>query len=238
MYTPVTQHSGVNALTGQWLTNNGFSETLPQNPKVEKLVQQPLKPRQEGITIEDAKEIAQKLLTIDSDKIKLRLDSIEESTTREGKEIISISYSYEYRNGGYGTSIELDKQTGELVHYYSVKNEVLREVGEDPSTDKKLTSDEALTQAINHLKEWVPSSLHEYIKPISEPSTDDEYGVYNFSFPRIVNGLVVSGNEISVAINFDGSLNSLFVNKLEVEEWPTTEDVLTKEAAEKFLTKH
>ncbi|PYF04310.1 YcdB/YcdC domain-containing protein [Ureibacillus chungkukjangi] len=235
VYTPVTQHSGVNALTGQWLTNNGFSETLPQNPKVEKLVQQPLNPRQEGITVEDAKELAKKLLAIDSDKVKLRLDSIEEYTTREGKEIISISYSYEYRNGSYGTSIELDKQTGEIVNYYSVKNEVLREVGEDPSTDKKLTSDEALAQAINHLKEWVPSSLHEYIKPISEPTTDDEYGVYNFSFPRIVNGLVVSGNEISVAINFDGSLNSLYVNKLEVEEWPTTEDVLSKEAAEKIF---
>ncbi|WP_168193898.1 YcdB/YcdC domain-containing protein [Lysinibacillus sp. SGAir0095] len=235
VYAPVTQYSGINALTGQWLTNNGFAENLPQNPKVEKLVQQPLKPRQEAITVEDAKEIAKKLLTIDSDKIKLRLDSIEERITRDGKEIISISYSYEYRNGGYGTSIELDKQTGEIIHYFSVKNDVLSEIGEKPNNDKKLTSSEALSQAISYLKEWVPSSLHEYIKPIAEPYIDEEYGVYNFSFPRIINNIVVAGNDISIGIDSDGSLNNLYVNELEVEEWPTTEDILSKEKVEKIF---
>lgn len=233
VYTPVTQYSGVNALTGQWHTNNGFAENLPNNQKVEKLVQQPLKPRQEAITVEDAKEIAKKLLTIDSDEVKLRFDSIEERTTGDGKEMISINYSFEYKNSGYGTSLELDKQTGEIIQYHNIKNEVLRQLGTKPSDTKKITSDEALLKAINYLKEWVPSSLHNYIKPISDPYTDDDYGVYNFTFPRIINGIVVAGNDISVGINFDGSLNNVYVNATEVEEWPTTDGILSKEEAEK-----
>ncbi|MFC7687560.1 YcdB/YcdC domain-containing protein [Ureibacillus sp. GCM10028918] len=235
VYTPVTQYSGVNALTGQWHTNNGFTENLPNNQKVEKLVQQPLKPRQEAISVEDAKKIATQLLAIDSDDIKLRFDSIEERTNGDGKDIIIINYSYESQNGGYGTSLELDKQTGEIVQYHNLKNEVLRQNGEKPSTDKKLTSEEALSKAIAYLKEWVPSSLHNYIKPIAQPYTDEDYGVYNFAFPRIVNGIVVAGNDISVGINFDGSLNNLSVNALDIEEWPTADGIISKEEAKKVF---
>ena len=235
VYTPLTQYSGMNALTGQWLTNNGFTKSPPKNKVVEKLVKEPLKPRQDAITVEDAKEIAKKLLAIDSDKIKLRFESIEERTVADGKEIISVYYSYESRNSGYGTSLELDKQTGEIVHYQNVKNEVLSEVGENTSNGKKLTSDQALTKAIGYLKEWVPSSLHNYVKPISEPYTDEENGVYNFTFPKIVNGIVVAGTDISVGIGFDGTLNNLYVNEIEIEEWPSTDGILSKEEAEKVF---
>ncbi|MDN4494956.1 YcdB/YcdC domain-containing protein [Ureibacillus aquaedulcis] len=235
VYTPVTQFTGINAITGLWHTNNGFTENLPNNPKVEKLTQQPLKPRQEAITVEDAKEVAEKLLAIDSEEVKLKFDSIDERTNRDGKETISINYTYEYRNGGYGTSLDLDKQTGEIIQYHNIKNEVLMQVGQKTNDDKKITSDEALSKAIDYLKEWVPSTLHNYIKPIAEPYTDENYGVYNFTFPRIVNGIVVAGNDISIGINFDGSLSSLYINALELEQWPTTDGILSKEEAEKIL---
>lgn len=235
VYTPLTQYTGVNALNGQWLTNNGFTENLPKNQEIEKLVQQPLQPRQGAITVEDAKEIAKKLLSIDSDEIKLRFDSIEERTVADGKEIISIYYSYENRNGGYGTSLELDKQTGEIISYYNIKNEVLNESGDTTTSGKKLTSDQALSKAINYLKEWVPSSLHNYIKPMIEPYVDEDMGVYNFTFPRIVNGIIVAGNDISVGINFDGALNNIYVNELAIDEWPTTDGILSKEEAKKIF---
>lgn len=235
VYAPVTQYSGVNAKNGLWYTNNGFTEHMPNNGKVEKLVQQPLKPRHDSITVEDAREIAKKLLTIDSDVIKLRFDSIEERTNVDGKAIISINYSYEYGNSGYGTSLELDKQTGEIIQYHNLKNEVLRQLGEKPGDGKKLTSDDALAKAMDYLKEWVPSSLHNYIKPISQPYTDEDYGVYNFTFPQIVNGIVVAGSNINVGINFDGSLSNVSVNAPQIEEWPTTDGILSKEEAEKIF---
>jgi len=235
VYTPVTQFSEINAVTGQWYTNNGFTDTLPENKKIEKLVQEPLKPRQEDITVEDAKAIANKLLAIDSDKVKLRFDSIEENEDENGREIISLHYSYEYKNGGYGTMIELDKQTGEIIQYHNLKDEVLSELGEGTSSDKKLTSSEALSKAMDYVKEWLPSTLHNYIKPIAEPYTDEERGTYEFTFPRIVNGIVVSGNEISVGINFNGELKNIYVNALEIDEWPTTDGILSKQEAEKIF---
>ncbi|KGR77198.1 YcdB/YcdC domain-containing protein [Ureibacillus sinduriensis] len=235
VYAPVTQYSGVNAKNGLWYTNNGFKDNLPNNEKVERIVQQPLKPRHDSITVEDAKEIAKKLLTIDSEEIKLRFDSIEERTNYDGKAVISVNYSYEYGNSGYGTSIELDKQTGEIIQYHNLKNEVLRQLGQKPDDAKKLTSDEALVKALGYLKEWLPSSLHNYSKPISQPYSDEDSGVYNFTFPKIVNGIVVAGSDTSVGINFDGSLNSVNVNAPQIEEWPTTDGILSKEEAEKMF---
>lgn len=233
VYTPVTQFTGISALNGQWLTPNGFTETAPKNREIEKIAEQPLKPRQGALTVEEAKRLATELLTINSDEVKLVVESVEERENPDGREIISIYYMYDYGNGGSGTSIEFDKATGEIVQYHNIKNDVLRMIGEKPKSDAKISSSEALEKALGYLKEWVPSSLHNYIKPIAEPYSDEDFGAYSFTFPRVVNGIVVNGDDINVSIGFDGSLNSLYVNSGEIKEWPSTEGILSKEEATK-----
>ena len=56
---------------------------------------------------------------------------------------------------------------------------------------------------MKYLKEWVPSYLHNYAMPVEEPYFDERMGSYQFTFPRIVNGIVVVGDEISVGIAAD-----------------------------------
>ena len=100
---------------------------------------------------------------------------------------------YQYANGGSGTNLEINKNTGEIIQYYDVKSQVLEEIGEKPEKGNALTQKEALTQAIKYVKEWVPSYLHDYAMPVEEPYFEERQGTYQFSFPRIVNGIVVIG---------------------------------------------
>ena len=81
---------------------------------------------------------------------------------------------------------------------------------------------------MKYIKEWVPSYLHNYAMPVEEPYFDERVGAYQFTFPRIVNGIVVIGDQISVGIAADGSLNSLNVNYQEMEKWPSSEDVISE----------
>ena len=67
-----------------------------------------------------------------------------------------------------------------------------RELGES-NKKETLTKNRARTKAIEYLKQWVPSYLHNYAKPIGEPHFEEGRGIYHFSFPRVVNGIVVEG---------------------------------------------
>lgn len=234
IYQPASTYTGVHALTGKWQTANGLLTQLPSKTKIEKLVTSPLPAKYNGITVDQAKEMAQKLLAINSEHIKLSIQSVEE-VEREGKTYISISYMYESKSGGSGTSLEINKQTGEITQYHNIKSQVLQESGEQVEPALKLTKTQALANAIDYLKEYVPSYLHHYAKPITEPYVDDYLEGFSFTFPRVVNGLVVSGDQLSVSIAADGSLSSLNVNHQNIDEWPAITAAVPAEQVEKKL---
>ena len=61
-------------------------------------------------------------------------------------------------------------------------------------------------------------------------------GIYYFAFPRVVNGITVNGDQITVSIADDGSLVVLSVDKMNIENWPALENVIAKEDAKaKFI---
>lgn len=235
VYTPLTKVQGVHATTGNWQTVNGFVKEVPGKSKVEKITNSQLAPRQKGITVEQAKKVAEDLLKVNSDQVKLMIHSINEMENYNGQQIISIQYSYEFKRGGYGASLEIDKNTGEILQYHDIKREVLREVGEVSDKEKEITQDEALAKAITYLKQWVPSYLYNYAKPIDDPYVDEYQGAYYFTFPRIVNGITVSGDEISVAVAKDGALSYLYVNHQEVKEWPSINKVIGDKKAVEIM---
>lgn len=237
VYQPTTNLRGVHASTGKWLTVNGYSEEFPNKTKIEKISTKVLPPKQKGMTLEQAKKTAEQLLFIKSDKVKLNIQSVEEIKNYNGQEVFSIQYMYQYANGGSGTNLEINKQTGEIVQYNDMTSELLEQYGEKSKEEKSLTQKEALTQAIKYLKEWVPSYLHDYALPVDDPYFEERQGTYNFSFPRIVNGLVVMGDQIYVSIGGDGSLRSLNVNSQDVEKWPSTDKVISPEDAKAILKK-
>lgn len=235
VYKPTAKLLGVHALSGKWQTTNGFSADFPAKTKIEKIAESLLPPRQNGITLEEAKKFAEQVLKIQSDKVKLSIHSLEELENYMGQEVISVQYSYEFGNGGHGASLEINKKTGEITQYYDVKGMILAQMGEQPKNENALSIEQATTQAIKYLKEWVPSYLHNYAKPIDEPYIEEGQGSYHFNFPRIVNGVVVSGDNIGVGIAADGSLSSLNVNYQDVETWPSLDGVVSTEEATAIL---
>ena len=91
VYQPTTKLRGVHASSGKWLTANGYSADFPEKTKIEKIIANPLPPKQDGITLEEAKKIAEQFLNIKSDKVKLSIQSIEERENYNGQAVIQYS---------------------------------------------------------------------------------------------------------------------------------------------------
>ncbi len=235
VYQPTLRLQGVHASSGKWLTATGYTTDFPSAIKTEKIVAEPLPAKQKDISVEQAKKIAEKLLVPKSDKVTLSIDSVEEVENQSGEAVIRIQYMYQYANGGTGTSLEINKSTGEVTQFSNLSYDMGERFGEQPKNDNGISKQEALTQAKKHLVEWVPSYLHNYAMPIDEPYFDKRQGSYIFSFPRIVNGIPVMGDQMMVAIAADGSLSSLYVDFQQFEEWPSTDKVISKEKAESIL---
>ncbi|MEG0472998.1 MAG: S-layer homology domain-containing protein, partial [Solibacillus sp.] len=83
---------------------------------------------------------------------------------------------------------------------------------------------------------WVPSYAQKYALPVDEALYEDYNDSYNFTFPRIVNGLTVEGDQISVNVDAKtGDLLSLHVNAYDDIEWPAAKDILSQQEATKLL---
>ncbi|MFY3791411.1 S-layer homology domain-containing protein [Ureibacillus sp. MALMAid1270] len=233
VYLPSIQF-GINAITGEWQNANGFTKDTPKVGKVEALSSKPFAPKYNSVTVEQAKKIAEELLKIDSDDVKLNITSVHEYDNQFGQPFLSIQFSYDWEFGGYGSSIDMNQLTGEIISYSDIKGEVLRELGK--SKEKKVLKESELqAKAIEHLKQLVPSYLHNYAKPISEPYFEKARGIYHFTFPRVVNGVVVEGSQINISVYTDGTLSSLYVNHQEFEEWPSVKNVISNEEARRLF---
>ncbi|MFC7685301.1 YcdB/YcdC domain-containing protein [Ureibacillus sp. GCM10028918] len=236
VYQPTNAFLGVHALSGEWQTVNGFSPDVPEEQEIEFITAQPIQPKQTDFSLEKAKAFAQEFLSIDSDKVKLTIESIDERKNHNGQEVIAIQYMYYYGNSGHGTELQLDQQTGEIIQYTDIKSDVLREMGESTENSQPISNEEALNLAVEYLKEFSPSHIHNYAKRLGEAQFDRDRGVYYLTFPRVVDGILVTGDAISVNVSADGSLLGLNVNYQDVENWPSVEEVITEEEAKtKFL---
>ena len=226
----------VNAVTGEWFNGKEFLAEQPTKKEYVKLTETALPAKQSGITKEEAKKAAEKLLQVKSNKIKLSIQSVEEIKNYYGQEVFSIQYMYNYANGGSGSSIEIDKKTGELIQYYDTQRGMLSDLDESKE-EVVISKEEAIAQAVKYLKELVPSYLHEYAMPIEESYRDETIGNYYLTFPRILNGVMVVGDQISVTISKDGSLESLNLSRPQIDEWPSVEKVISSKEAEDILSK-
>lgn len=122
------------------------------------------------------------------------------------------------------------------MQYHDIKSDVLNEIGEETTNTNTISYEAALNRAIDYLKEYSPSYLHHYAKPLEKQTLEDERGIYHFTFPRVVDGIVVNGDQISVSLHKDGTLYGLNVNFLNAESWPASDDIITEsDAKAKFI---
>ena len=235
VYRPNSQVlSGVHALTGDWLTAEGLSATLPTQT-ITPIVDKQLVAKQPNLTAEQAKMMAEKLFATDQKGVKLRIESVEETTLETGKTVYNIYYTYEYRNGSTGTSLTIDKATGDIIYYNDITNS-LEPQEDDSDNEAVLTQKQALEKAIAYVKEYAPANIHQYALPLDEAYYEDYNDSYYFTFPRIVNGLTVMGDQISVNVDATtGQLLNLYTNTYDNVEWPAVTDVVTQQEATKLL---
>jgi len=235
VYEPNSQiMSGVHAQTGEWLTSDGLSSTLSAK-SIKPIVDSPLAAKQPNMTADQARVFAEKLLATDIKGVQLEIGAVEETTSETGKEVFNIQYMYNYRNGGTGTVLTIDKATGEFIHYSDIKSNL--EVDTDDSEPEvKLTQKQALDKAIALVKEWIPSSAHKYALPVDDGYHETYNNSYNFTFPRIVNGLSVVGDNISVGVDAKtGDLVNVYMSDYGDLEWPAATDILSEQEATKML---
>ena len=230
VYQPMNDVQGIDAVTGKWLTPDGFTKELPENKDVTTITDEALEPRKADFTVEDAEATAKELLAIDSENMTLRIQGIEERKNHLGKEVISVHYMYEYRNGGRGAGLEFDRDTGAILQYRDIQRDVLREQGDD-ADEEEISKEAALDQAVEYLKEYTPSYLDDYAMPVNGVQYDEERDTYHFAFPRVVDGVLVNGDHISVQLSGAGELLELNVRNHSIEEWPSKEEVLSEEEA-------
>lgn len=231
VYMPISNYMGVHALTGQWQSANGFTTQAPKVQTIEKLSAQPLAPKKNGITADEAEELAKSLLKVDPDKAKLTIEMVEERENVDGETVYSVPYMYWSGNGGSGSTLEINKATGEITQFHNYNSDFTK------AKDSGITKEVALSKAIEYLKELAPSYLHNYAKLTERYSFDERRKYHSFTFPRVVNGITVSGDEINVTIGADGSLVMLYINHQKIESWPSTSKVITSEVAKETFSK-
>ena len=233
VYGVEPQVNAIHAKDGKWLVGREFTDKLPQLNNIKMLTNKPINTTAKPITENDAKEIAKKLLRPGNDDIKLRIQEVsEQENDYLGRSIYSVNYMYESRNSGNGASIEIDKNTGEVISFYDISDDVF---GYDPSDKDKagLTYTQAVAKALEKIKEFSPSIMHEYSYPINnelnklEQDRDETF----LTFPRVKNGIIVSGDSIQVSIKKDGSLRRYSVQSPVVKEWPSIDKAVAKEKA-------
>lgn len=233
VYTPSSHFTGVHALSGNWLTVDGFVKTLPKKPVWTAISKEQLPPSYKNMSVEMAEKIAKELLKIDAKKGKLTISSIEERESYSGLEIYDVQYMYQIGNQSIGTSIAIDRATGAIIDYQDLKNDIFN-YG-DIDTSKQITKQEAIKKAVELVKKLAPTFAHSYANTNEIAYYDKNSGMYTISFPRIVNGIIVSGDYISVNINKDGSLNWFNVDAYKIDEWPSPDNIISQtEATSKF----
>lgn len=237
-YLPLPNVQGLHGTTGDWLVQNEFAQEVPSQKELEMLVSEPLEAKQGEISLDEAKAMVEELLNVDDiDELTLHIDRVEEVKNFRGHDVISVSYMlYDNRGSGSGTNIEIDKKTGEIYSFHDSRRDLLNRIGKDDEVEEKLSYEEALEVAIEYAKQYTPSKLHNFAYPMVETTLSRD--TYHFSFPRVENGILVSGQSIGVAVSVDGMLTFLNVHEFDVGKWPDKADVISEDAAiQQFLEK-
>lgn len=234
VYLPEPNVIGLHATSNKWATSTGKLDALKGSTTIQPLATTQLK-TPAPITIDDAKAIAKQLVERQSNTTKFTIESAYEHEMND-QQIISISYSYQYKNARHNSSIEFNKKTGELLSYSDYNSQYLEIEQQSGSITPKLDKEKVMEAAEQYVKQLAPTIVHEYVKSHIEPTYDKESKVHYVSFPRIKNGLIVNGDNLMVTIDDEGQLKSFYRYPIMIEEWPNPEAAISAEKAKILFT--
>lgn len=228
---------GMNAKNGKWLVGQEFVDALPGMNPIKMLSSSALAGTTKPISQKEAKAIAENLLKPGDENTKLRIEEIYEHENKMlGKTVYSVHYQYQSKNSGYGSSIEIDKNTGEVISFHDITRDMYAETAKEEEkkeedTKKGVSFEKALEAAVEAVRKYTPSIMHEYSYPIYSEKQESYEGRYHFSFPRVKNGIIVQGDSINIGIDKEGAISHYNVHSPIIKEWPNVEKVVSKDKA-------
>ncbi|OEH94324.1 S-layer homology domain-containing protein [Bacillus solimangrovi] len=230
-YLPSPKIDGIHGMTGQYYIAGELLDKLPKKEKLKVLSSTPVE-KTASITKKEAKEMAEQLLMPKNDFVKLNIEGVNERENYRGQRVYDVEFMYETRNGGSGSSIEIDVDTGELIDYRGGFDE--RFLGEEDSS-RPLAYKNALNKAVDYVEKYASSYVHEVAYPNESDNRQNRYDSddeeYRFYFPRVKDGTIVNGNGIRVSIAGDGELLGFSIDFDQISDWPSLSEVVSKEEA-------
>ncbi|WP_158738156.1 S-layer homology domain-containing protein [Alteribacillus sp. YIM 98480] len=224
VYAPSPSFGGVHAINGKWEVGQSFEDDFPKETELKKLSNEENTVDNGAVSREDVEALAEELLSVKEEDGELHIDSIREAN-RNDREVFTVQYSIRQGNSGYGSSFDVNKETGEIMNYHNptIQNQ---------QPEDNLSYEEALEKALEALEQYVPSIMHEYAYPINDMNKKADQGIYRFHFPQVKNDILVNGSSLNVSISAeDGSLESLYRNSTSIANWPSAENTVDKETA-------
>ncbi|WP_180994417.1 YcdB/YcdC domain-containing protein [Bacillus sp. Marseille-P3661] len=222
MYVPVPTISGVDAKTGKLKVGDAFVSEKPKESNTTLLAEKSSPKVSSPLTKEQAKKMAEDILKPKEDNVKLVIEGINE-IEREGIKMYSVQYMYQTGSSGSGSSFEINKETGEILNFHNIARDRYYELQAEKDIKPNLSEEDALKKAVEYINQYAYSNLDEYAYPteLAANHYQKHSNEYYFHFPRVINGIIVNGNGISVSVSGeDGELFSLNVNSTNVEKWP------------------
>ncbi|MDP5273848.1 S-layer homology domain-containing protein [Chengkuizengella axinellae] len=225
----------VNAQDGSYLINREFVSELNSNQKYKKIGESPVENK--PLTKDEAEEMALELLEPVNDEVKLTIRGTNENETRYGFTTYDVSYMYELRNSGSGSSVDFNKETGDLIRYYRDEYNILFSEGED---SEPISEEDALEIALDYVKQYAPVIANELVYYEDGSSLNQSYYSYRygedleymFHFPQYKDGIRIQGNGASVSVSkTDGTLTRMSIDSHVPDQWPNLEDAVSLEKA-------
>lgn len=234
-YRPKKRIGGMHAITGKWYQNGSFKERLDNGESGYTYITQRPHEISDPITPQEARNIATKLLELPDRDLKLKINHIDEKDYDDST-IIRVHYTYERGNAAFGSSMEIDKETGDVLYYNRHWDFDLIEQEE---TGQRISEEEALDKAVAAFKEYAPSIAHKYVLPDNEYGYDPYTKSYFFKFQRMENEIPLVGDYVTISISaLNGEILYLDTrNRYEGDLPPTINVVSVEEAIENYVDK-
>lgn len=227
-YVPSPSVQGIHATTGKILLNNELVSKLPKQKELKMVSKTELKT--DPISKEEAVKKAEQLLKPEVEGVTLNIEGVMERKNPFGNQTVyAIEYMYTTGNSGFGSQVEIAKDTGDVVGFHGHDYLEL----EQSDNKSSVTANSALNKAVNYVKQYAPSYANELAYP--DESTEPVYywneNEYNFYFPRVKNGHIVERNGVQVAISNTGKLIRFNVEQTDIKNWPSLDKTVSKEQA-------
>ncbi|MDC3415945.1 YcdB/YcdC domain-containing protein [Aquibacillus salsiterrae] len=220
------------AKKGTWVSRNG--EPLDENTLggQDPLTEEPLAEEPSGgdnLTQQQAMDVFKSYVDV-LDDMELQNASYQEQSSNNADSF----WIFEWRNEKeqaftYGS---VNAKTGELVDFNNYRYEPQNE-----EVEQVLTYEEAKQKAIDAVKEMVPWKTDQItLNPVENAPMDvEKKKKFNFSFQRLVNGIPVPNQYISIAFSAEtGELIRFYQNWQTNAEFPNPDSIVSKEEAKQI----